>query len=85
VTNPFGTQGSQVQILPLRPDFIRFFVLISIPGQVDHRFGRRNLPAFLPDSRCSPLQEVGVVMAIVSGDIPSNPAASQIGTPHCIS
>ena len=48
----FGTQGSQVQILPLRPEIIRFFVLILILGQVGHR----NVTAFLADSCCRALR-----------------------------
>ena len=32
----FGTQGSQVRILPLRPEIIRVFRLISTFGQVGH-------------------------------------------------
>jgi hypothetical protein len=53
----FGTQGSQVQILPLRPDIIRFFLLISIFGQVGHRFSHRN--TLLADGRCRPVKMIG--------------------------
>ena len=60
----FGTQGSQVRILPLRPDFIRFFRLFSILGQADHRFDHRNIPTLLANRSRRALQIVGVMVAI---------------------
>jgi hypothetical protein len=52
--------GSQVQILPLRPEIIRFFVLISLLGQVNHR----NKPALLTDRSRGALQMIGVMMPV---------------------
>ena len=89
MSTAFGTQGSQVRILPLRPEIVGFFVLISVLGQVGHRFGHRNLPTLLADGGCSPMQVVGMVVAMgVLKDLrrhPQEPSRLQIGTPRCIS
>ena len=53
------TKWSDVRILPLRPEIIRFFRLFSGLGQVDHRFGHRNISALLADRGSSPVQVVG--------------------------
>jgi len=49
----FGTQGSQVQILPLRPDIIRFFSSDLDHRSSCHRFGHRDPAAILANCRRS--------------------------------